>query len=76
MPDSVKYLLEVYEVVEQIVLELWVLLYDDSTTELEDLFNCALAWSKTCLFFCQQFLSLVLTSVEDNFEHNPAEMTD
>ena len=36
-------------------------LYDDST--IENLFYCAPAWSKTCLFFCQQFLSLGLESV-------------
>ena len=49
MPDSVKCLLEVYEVVEQIVLVLYVLLDVDST--IEDLFYCVPAWSKTGLFF-------------------------
>ena len=49
-----------------------MLLYDDST--IEDLFYCASTWSKTCLFFSQQFLSFGLESVEDNFEHNLAEM--
>ena len=39
MPDSVKRLLEVWEVVEQIALVLQVLFYDDSTVE--DLFHCA-----------------------------------
>ena len=67
MPDSVKCFLEVCEVVEQIALVLLVLLYDDLTTE--DLFYCALAWSKTCLLFCQQFISLGLESVEDNSQH-------
>ena len=33
MPDSVKYLLEIREVVEQIALMLHWFLYDDSTTE-------------------------------------------
>ena len=33
MPDSVKRLLEVYEVVEQIALVLYVLLFSDSTIE-------------------------------------------
>ena len=56
------------------MLMLKVLLYDDSTTE--DLFYCALAWSKTCLFFCQQFLSLGLESVEDNSQHDRAEIAD
>ena len=56
MPDSTKRLLGVYEVVEQIALVLYVLLNDDST--IEDLFYHAPNWSKTCLFFCQQFLSL------------------
>ena len=44
-----------------------MLLHDDST--IEDLFYYAPAWSKTCLFFCQQFLSLGLESAEDNPEH-------
>ena len=74
MPDSVKRLLEVYEVVEQIALVLQLLLYDDLT--IEDLFYCTPAWSKICLFFCQQFLSPVLESVEDNSEHDPAGMAD
>ena len=74
MPDSVKCFLEVCEVVEQIALVLLVLLYDDLTTE--DLFYCALAWSKTCLFFCQLFLSLGPESVEDNSEHDLAGMAD
>ena len=39
MPESVKRLLEVYEVVEQITLVLYVARYDDST--IEDLFYCA-----------------------------------
>ena len=47
-----------------------MLLYDDST--IEDLFYCAPAWPKTCLFFCQQFLSL--ESVVDDLEHNLAGM--
>ena len=51
-----------------------VLLYDDST--IEDLFYCIPAWSETCLFFCQQFLSLSLESVEDNSEHDLAGMAD
>ena len=74
MPDSVKRLLEVYEVVEQIALVLQVLLYRDLTVE--GLLYCAPAWSKTCLFFCQQFLSLDLESVEDNSEHDLAGMAD
>ena len=51
-----------------------MLLYDDST--IEDLFYCASTWSKTCLFFSQQFLSLGLESVEDNFEQDLAGMAD
>ena len=74
MPDSVKHLLEVFEVVEQITLMLQVLLYDDSS--MEDLFYRASAWSKTNLFFCQQFLSLGLELVEDNSEHGLAGMAD
>ena len=74
MPDSVKRLLEVYEVVEQIALVLQVLLYDNST--IEGLFYSAPAWSKLCLFVCQQFLSLGLESVEDNLEHDLAGVAD
>ena len=51
-----------------------MLLYDDLT--IEDLFYYAPAWSKTCLFFCQQFLSLGLELVEDNLEHDLAGMAD
>ena len=74
IPDSVKLLLEVYEVVEQIALVLKVRLFDDSA--IEDLFYHAPAWSKTCLFFCQQFLSLGLESDEDNLEHDLAGMAN
>ena len=50
MPDSVKRLLEAYEVVDQTPLVLVVFLYDDSA--IEDLFYCALlcSRSKICLF--------------------------
>ena len=51
-----------------------MLLCDDST--IEDLFYCASAWPKTCLFFCRQFFSLGLESVEDNSERDLAEMAD
>ena len=61
MPHSVKRFLEVYEVEEQIALLLQGLFYDDSTTE--DLFYFTPAWSKTCLFFCQQFLTIGLESL-------------
>ena len=44
---------------KQIALVLWVLLHDDSA--IEDLFYCVLAWSKTSLFFCQQFSALALS---------------
>ena len=74
MPDSIRRLLEVYEVVEQIALVLQVLLYHDST--IENLFYCAPAWSKTCLFFCQQFLSFGLESVDGNSVHDFANMAD
>ena len=43
---------------------------------IEDLFYCTPAWSKTCLFFCQQFLRAGLESVEDNSEHDLTEMAD
>ena len=70
MPDSVRHILDVYEVVEQITLVLWMLLYDDST--IEDLFYRAAAWSETCLIFFQQFPRLGLDSVEDIKEHDLA----
>ena len=44
MQDSVKRLLGVYEVLEQIALVLYVFLYEGSTTE--DLFYCAPAWTE------------------------------
>ena len=49
-------------------------LCDDST--IEDLFYCAPALSKTCLVFCQQFLSLCLESVENDSEHDLTGMAD
>ena len=49
-------------------------LYDDSN--IEDLFYCASGWSKTCLFFYQQFLSLGLESVENDSEHDLTGMAD
>ena len=58
MPDPVKRLREAYEAVEQIALASQGLLYDDSA--IEGMFSSAPAWSKTCLFFCQQFLDLGL----------------
>ena len=65
MLDSVKRFGEAHDV-EQIELVLYVLFYDDST--IEDLFYRAPACFKSCLFFCQQFLSLGLESAEDNSE--------
>ena len=73
MPDSVQRLLEVYEVVEQIALVFQVFLYNST---IEDPFYCAPAWSKTCLFFSQQFLSLGFEWVEDNSDHGLAGMAD
>ena len=73
MPDSVKHLLEVYEVVEQIALVFQVFLYNST---IEDPFYCAPAWSKTCLFFSQQLLSFGLGSVEDNSEQDLAGRAD
>ena len=42
----------------------------------EDLFYCAPARSKTCLFFCQQFLSLDIEQIKDNLEYDHAGMAD
>ena len=43
---------------------------------IEDLFYCALAWSKTCLFFYQQFLCHGLELLGDNLEHDRAGVAD
>ena len=43
---------------------------------IEDLFYCALDWSKTSLFFCQQFLSLGLELDEATPEHVLPGMAD
>ena len=51
-----------------------MLLYDD--LPIEGLFYSVLARSKNCLFFCQQFLSLGLVSVEDNLKHDLAGTDD
>ena len=74
MADSVKHLLEVYEVVGQIGLVLYALLYDDST--ITDLSYCAPAWSKTRLFFWQQFLSPGHEWADGNSEHDVSGMAD
>ena len=50
-----------------------MLLYDSC---IEDLFYCAPVWSKTCLYFRQQFLDLGLESAEDNSEHGIVRMAD
>ena len=47
-----------------------------TTRQIEDLFYCAPAWSPTCLFLCQQFLSLGLESVEDSLKHGIAGLAD
>ena len=51
-----------------------MLLCDELT--IEDLFYCAPAWPKSCLIFCQQFLSRGLKSVEDNSEYDLAGMAN
>ena len=71
MSDSVKRLLKVREVVEQIALLLGVLLCDNSTVE--DLFYCSPAWPKTCLFLCQQFRNLAFVSAEDYSQQDRAD---
>ena len=49
-------------------------LYDDST--IEGPLYYALVLSKSCLFFCRQFLSFGLESVEDYWEHDLAGMAN
>ena len=51
-----------------------MLVFNGST--IEDLYYCVPAWSKTFLFFWQQFLSHDLESVEDNSEHDLPGMAD
>ena len=68
--QTLKRLLEVFEVVEQFALVLQMLFYNDST--IEDLFYCVPAQSKTCLFFCQQFLRFGIESVDGNLEYDLA----
>ena len=46
---------------------------NDST--MDNLFYCAPAWSKACLFFCQQFLSLWSPSINRTFLHEPYSQT-
>ena len=74
MQYSVKRLLEVYEICVTDRAGVVAFFYDDST--IEDSFYCAPIWSKTCLFFCLQFLSLGLESVAGNAEHDLARMTE
>ena len=46
------------------------------TRTIEELFYCAPARSETGLFFCQQFLSRGLESVEDDSKYDLAGMAD
>ncbi|WP_419581886.1 hypothetical protein [Thiolapillus sp.] len=59
---------------KQIALVLLLLLYNESI--IEDPFYCGPVWSKTCLFFCQQFLSLDPESSEDTSVRNLAGIAD
>ena len=78
MPDSVKRLLEIDVIVQEIArcFRCFMTIEDLHDSTIEDLFYRAPAWSKTCLFFRQQFLSLGLESLEDNSEHDLARMAD
>ena len=53
----------------------YILTYSRLST-FEDLFYVLWPGLKTCLFFCQQFLSLGLESIENNSEHDLAGMAD
>ena len=74
VPHSVEGFRKVDEVVKQVPLVLYLFLDEDPAVEY--LVHCALACSETCLFFCQQLLSLCFQSVEDHSEHNLAGMAD
>ena len=74
MPYSVKGVFEINEDMVQILLMLEVLFTQDS--KVEDLFCGASSGSEPSLFFSNYFFSLGFQPVQDDFQHNFAQMTD
>ena len=64
MPNSVERFLEVHEDVVKVLLVLQVFLTEYSM--IENLLSCAPPCSVTCLFFCDDLLSLWLVYSEDS----------
>ena len=44
--------------------------------KVEDLFCCAASWSEACLFLSDDCFRLRLQSVQQDFQHNFAQMAD
>ena len=72
MPYSVKGFFEINEDMVQTLLMLEVLFRQDSTVD--DLFCGASSGSEPCLFFSNYFLEF--KSIQDDFQHDFARMTD
>ena len=74
MPYSVKGFFEISEDMVQILLMLEVLFTQDS--EVEDMFCGASSGSEPTLFFSNYFFSLGFEPIQDDFQHNFAQLTD
>ena len=74
MSYPVKGVLEIYEDMVQILLMLEVLLTQDS--EVEDLFRGATSGSEPGLFFSNCLLGLGFKPIQDDFQHNFAQVID
>ena len=74
MPYSVKGFFEINEDMVLILLLLEVLLTQDS--KVEDLFCGASSDSEPSLFFSNYFFSLGFKPIQDEFQHDFAQMTD
>ena len=74
MPYSVRGIFEINEDMVQILLMFEVLFTQDS--KVEDLFCGATSGSEPSLFFSNYFFSLGFKSIQDDFQHDFARMTD
>ena len=74
MPYSVKGFFEINEDMVQILLMLEVLFTQDS--KVEDLFCGASSGSEPSLFFSNYFFSLGFQPIQNDFQHDFAQMTD
>ena len=74
MPYSVKGFSEINEDMVQILLVLEVLFTQDS--KVEDLFCGASSGSESSLFFSNNFFSLGFEPIQNDFQHDFAQMTD